>query len=242
MVPEDEVVKIGDDGLSFVAAAATAMGAFVGHDMLRRAAPRLSSGGRCLVLGASGALGTVLLQLLRHREPAVVHVTAVCSGKNADAVRGAGAHEVVDYAVAPFATQLAAAEQFDVAFDFVGGKEAERGAASLLAPGGVYVTAVGPVLHMGKDRKLSARETFASLGHILRKSLGCRCGGARYRYAMSQASPPLTAEAWRATALEAGARAVIAEEVPFAEAPIREALRRAASHHAGGRLVINMVK
>ena len=39
-----------------------------------------------------------------------------------------------------------------------------------------------------------------------------------------------------------GARASIAMEVPFAEAPIREALRRVATHHAGGRLVINMEK
>ena len=58
---------------------------------------------------------------------------------------------------------------------------------------------------------------------------------------MSQDYPPLRAETWRASALE-GARAAIAEEVAFEEQALRKALRRAASHHAGGRVVINFEK
>jgi NADPH:quinone reductase-like Zn-dependent oxidoreductase len=127
--------------------------------------------------------------------------------------------------------------KFDVAFDFVGGKEAKRSTASVLAPGGLYVTAVGPTLYIGKDRTLSCCETLSAIRFIIGKSL-CTCG-AKYKYSMSQAYPPLTAEMWRSSVIESGARAVVAEEVPLIQAPIRKALRRAASNHAGGRAVVN---
>ncbi|KAF7558019.1 hypothetical protein G7Z17_g313 [Cylindrodendrum hubeiense] len=54
----------------------------------------LRAGDRVLVNGASGGVGTVLLQVLR---AAGVHVTGVCSGKNEAMVRRLGAEEVVDY-------------------------------------------------------------------------------------------------------------------------------------------------
>ena len=59
---------------------------------------------------------------------------------------------------------------------------------------------------------------------------------------MSQAYPPLTEKIWKGAVIESGARAAIAAEIPFAEAPLREALRRVASHHPGGRVVINLEK
>ena len=93
--PEKDVCKIVDDSISFVDAAAVAMGVFVDQAMIKLAKTKLSAGKpRCLVIGASGALGAVMLQLLKKYE---AHVTAVCSGKNAETVRSAGAHEVIDY-------------------------------------------------------------------------------------------------------------------------------------------------
>ena len=52
--------------------------------------------------------------------------------------------------------------------------------------------------------------------------------------------PPLTAADFNAVVVEAGVRAEVALEVPFAEAPLREALKRVASRHTGGKVVINM--
>jgi len=89
--PEKDVCKIVDDSISFVDAAAVAMGAFVDSAMIKLAEKALAGGGRCLVIGASGALGTVMLQLLKKYEG---QVTAVCSGKHAETVRSLGAHEV----------------------------------------------------------------------------------------------------------------------------------------------------
>jgi len=232
--PERDVCKIEDDSISFVDAAAVAMGAFVGSAMIKPAASALSGGSRCLVIGASGALGTVMVQLLRKHK---CHVTAVCSGRNSETARSMGAHEVIDYTTtAPFGEQLGASEKFAVVFDFVGGKEVQRGAAPLLERGGLYITAVGRVKGW-QFRKLTGAEFRSALGYMLRSMCDC-CG--KYTWSLAQPYPPLKAETWRAAVLDSGVRAAIAEEVPFAEAPIREALRRVATHHAGGRLVINM--
>ena len=57
---------------------------------------------------------------------------------------------------------------------------------------------------------------------------------------MSGAYRPLTADIWKDAVIESGARAAIVEEVPFAEDPLRKALRRVASHHSGGRVVMNL--
>jgi len=234
--PEKDVCLLEDDSISFVDAAAVAMGAFVDYDMITHAASALSEGCRCLVVGASGALGTVMLQMLRKYNG---HITAVCSGTNAEMVQRMGANEVIDYTKKPFDEQLAAAEKFDVVFDFVGGKEIEGGAATLLKRGGFFITAVGDRKWVG-DRHLTCGEFFSSCCGFICRSL-CSCGSP-YKYVISQAYPPLTETIWKAAVVDTGARATIAEEIPFAEDPLRESLRRVATHHAGGRVVINFEK
>lgn len=49
---------------------------------------------RILINGASAAVGLAAVQLAKHMG---AHITAVCSGKNADLVKSLGAHEVIDY-------------------------------------------------------------------------------------------------------------------------------------------------
>lgn len=237
LAPEKDVCLIEDESISFVDAAAVAMGAFVDFDMTKQAAAVLSDGCRCLVVGASGALGTVMLQMLRKYN---AHITAVCSETNFETARRMGATEVIDYNQQPFGEQLAEAEKFDVVFDFVGGKAVQSGAVPLLKKkGGLFVTAVGDRQNVG-DRKLTCGEFMGSACAILGRSC-CGCGKP-YKYVMSQAYPPLTEKIWKGAVIESGARAAIAAEIPFAEAPLREALRRVASHHPGGRVVINLEK
>lgn len=56
-------------------------------------APR---GGGCkvLVIGASGGVGTMAVELARRAAGRDATIVAVCSGRNADLVRGLGADEV----------------------------------------------------------------------------------------------------------------------------------------------------
>lgn len=238
LAPEDHVVPLPAD-IGFVAGASIAMASMVSGDMIRKASARLEGGSRCLVIGASGGLGSVMLQLLRTHD-SDLHVVAVCSGRNADMVRRLGADEVVDYTSAPFKDQLGDAAKFDVVFDFVGGSETQRDAVPLLRRRGQFITAVGPVQNLG-DRKLSWCEWTGwccGLSGRLLKGYCCPC--AKFQFRMGGDMPPVGPELFNAVAVDAGARAEIALEVPFAEQPVREALRRVASRHSGGKVVINM--
>lgn len=241
--PEKDVVLIPSDStLSYVEAASVGMGAFISHDIYKRA--KLGGGGgRCLVIGASGGLGLILLQLLSKHQGAKVHVTAVCSGANADKVRHFGADEVVDYRVASFASQLveAGGEPFDVVFDFVGGVEVEHGAKQVIKSGGKFITACGPRAGIG-DRTLTCCEWHGWACGLLCRLMesSCCCCCTKFQYEMGGGMPPLKDEDFQTVVVNKGIRGGIGLEVPFEEAPLREALRLVASRHPGGKVVVNM--
>ncbi|MFE4452651.1 zinc-binding dehydrogenase [Streptomyces sp. NPDC056796] len=99
---------------------------------------RLREGETALVSGASGGVGVALVQIARARGARVV---AISSGSKIDAVREAGAHEVVDRAGDVVAQVRAAApEGIDVALDVVAGSLVGEG-LPLLREGGRWVVA-----------------------------------------------------------------------------------------------------
>ncbi|MFE9856414.1 zinc-binding dehydrogenase [Streptomyces sp. NPDC005780] len=99
---------------------------------------RLRQGETALVSGASGGVGLALVQIARARGARVI---AVSSGPKIDAVREAGAHEVVDRA-GDIAEQIRAVapEGIDVALDVVAGELVGEG-LPLLREGGRWVIA-----------------------------------------------------------------------------------------------------
>lgn len=118
------------DGLSFAEAATLSFGGSTALDFLDVAA--VTSGDRVLIVGASGAVGSALVQLARHRG---AHVTAVCSARNADLVCDLGAAEVIDYRTSDFRGD---AGTYDIIFETVGSM-VTREALPLLRPGGRFV-------------------------------------------------------------------------------------------------------
>ncbi|WP_293844339.1 NAD(P)-dependent alcohol dehydrogenase [Sphingopyxis sp.] len=116
--------------LSFAKAATLCFGGSTALHFLDVAA--VAAGDRVLVVGASGAVGSALVQLARHRG---AHVTAVCSARNADRVRELGAEAVIDYATTDFRGTLTA---FDVIFE-TAGSMTTREALPLLRPHGRFV-------------------------------------------------------------------------------------------------------
>ncbi len=91
-----------------------------------------------LLNGASGAIGSALLQYLKYYG---VQVTAVTNTKNIDRIKALGADRVVDYLKEDF-TKLGG--QYDVVADTVG-KSRFKLCKSLLKPGGFYVSSeLGP--------------------------------------------------------------------------------------------------
>ncbi len=99
---------------------------------------RLREGETALVSGASGGVGIALVQLARARG---ARVLAISSGSKIDAVREAGAHEVLDR-TGDLTGQLAAAapDGVDVALDVVAGELVSEG-LPLLREGGRWVVA-----------------------------------------------------------------------------------------------------
>ncbi|MCZ2812587.1 NAD(P)-dependent alcohol dehydrogenase [Modestobacter sp. VKM Ac-2979] len=130
-VPADGfLARVPDDVPDDVAAAATE-GAHYAVAVLRRA--RIRAGEDVLVHGATGAIGSAVVQLLRDLG---AHVTAVCDGARADLVRSLGAERVIDRTTEDF---RADPHRYDVVVDAVG-KSSFRQCRRLLRPRGRYVS------------------------------------------------------------------------------------------------------
>lgn len=141
VVEADGEVAPKPRNLSFEEAAAIVFG---GHTALRYLdGVRIGPGSRVLVNGASGAVGSAVVQLAAGRG---AHVTGVTSGRNADLVRSLGAKEVVDYTREDFAVgsgsgASADATRYDVIVECVGNAPFGR-VAHLLRPGGALLLVI----------------------------------------------------------------------------------------------------
>lgn len=91
-MPEDGMVSLKPASLSFDEAAALSFGGTTALDFLRRG--KLQRGEKVLVNGASGGVGTAVVQLARHFG---ADVTGVCSTANLDLVASLGANHLIDY-------------------------------------------------------------------------------------------------------------------------------------------------
>lgn len=110
---EDDAMRGTPDGLSDEEAAALPFGGNSALAFLRDFAS-LRPGQRVLVVGASGAVGAMAVQIARDLG---AQVTGVCSAANAELVRELGAERVIDYrSQAP----VAPGDRYDVIFDTIG--------------------------------------------------------------------------------------------------------------------------
>jgi len=97
----------------------------------------LASGQCILITGASGAVGSMAVQLAKNKG---AYVIGTGSGRNEEFVRKLGADEFIDYKKAKFEDKVSGV---DVVFDTVGGDTQER-AFQTLKRGGVLVSTVSP--------------------------------------------------------------------------------------------------
>ncbi|RIA89262.1 hypothetical protein C1645_772849 [Glomus cerebriforme] len=98
---------------------------------------------KVLVIGASGGVGTYAVQIAKHVNNA--HVTAICSGENAELVKKLGADRVIDYTQQDFGEVLKKEkESFDLVLDCIGGDTYYSKSIPILKLKGNFVTAVGP--------------------------------------------------------------------------------------------------
>src|SRR5436309_4847157 len=124
--------------INFDAAAAVPVGALTASQGIFDHG-KLTSGQRILITGASGAVGSMAVQLAN---VIGAHVIGTGSGRNEEFVRKLGADEFIDYKKAKFEDKVSGV---DVVFDTVGGDTQER-AFQTLKRGGVLVSTVSPPL------------------------------------------------------------------------------------------------
>ena len=140
-----EYLAIAEDGslatmpanLTYEEAAASTEGSHYALSLIRKA--KVRSGQDVLVNGATGAIGSAAVQLLKHLG---ANVTAVCDTKNVELVKGLGADRVIDYTAEDFTRDT---QTYDVVLDAVGKSSFGR-CKRLLKPRGIYLSSeLGPL-------------------------------------------------------------------------------------------------
>ncbi len=137
-VPHDGTLATMPEGLTFEEAAPSTEGSHYALSVIRAA--KTERGHDVLVYGATGAIGSAAVQLLKS---VGASVTAVCGTKNMELVRTLGADKVVDYTTEDFTKDE---QKYDVVIDAVGKSTFWR-CRRLLKPRGVFLaTDLGPWL------------------------------------------------------------------------------------------------
>ena len=138
-IAADGVVVHKPAHLAYESAAALPFGGTTALDFFRRG--ELRSGHNVLINGASGTVGSAMLQVA---VAAGAKVTAVCSGANAALMQYLGATRVVDYTTTDFAAE---GIRYDLIADTVGNAPYPR-ARHALAPGGTLLAVVATLPEM----------------------------------------------------------------------------------------------
>lgn len=133
-LPESGILAHAPANVSAEEAAAIPVGGTTALYFLRKA--NVQPGQKVLIYGASGSVGTFVVQLAKHWG---AEVTGVCSTANLDLVSSLGADAVIDYTREDLSR---AGKRYDLVFDAVG-KLSKAHVKDLLAPGGTYATVDG---------------------------------------------------------------------------------------------------
>ncbi|MGI8431812.1 MAG: NAD(P)-dependent alcohol dehydrogenase [Chthoniobacterales bacterium] len=182
----------------------------------------LQAGKKVLINGASGGVGTFAVQLAKHFG---AEVTGVCSGRNAEMVRGLGADRVIDYKNEDLTN---GAERYDLILDCVG-TQPLSGFRRALKPKGICVLIGGGGPEDGHwlgplTRPLQAMFIAPFVSQKM----------SMFMADINQDDLQLLAELMASGKV----KTVIDRTYPFSQAP--DALRYVEKGHARGKIVINV--
>jgi NADPH:quinone reductase-like Zn-dependent oxidoreductase len=131
VIAETDAVTTMPGSVSFDEAAAITEGAHYALAGIKAA--KVDKGQNIMVYGATGAIGSAAVQLLKHFG---AHVTAVCNTKNIDLLKSLGADIVIDYQTEDF-TKMET--RYHLIFDAVG-KSSFKQCKPLLIEKGIYIS------------------------------------------------------------------------------------------------------
>lgn len=131
VVPANSGIAHTPPGMDFTTAAALTEGSHYALVDIRAA--KVQQGDQVMVYGATGAIGSAAVQIMKHMGATV---TAVCNTKNVELVRSLGADVVIDYQQQDY---TAIATRFSFIFDAVG-KSSFGKCKPLLTEKGIYIS------------------------------------------------------------------------------------------------------
>ncbi len=139
-IPEDGVLALKPENMTYEEAAAIPFGATAALDFLKKGNIHSYTNGsdrkKVLIYGASGDLGSIGVQLAKYYG---AEVTAVCSTSNIEFVKSLGADKVIDYIKEDFAQN---GIKYDIIFETVG-KSDYSGCIKSLTNNGTLMLANG---------------------------------------------------------------------------------------------------
>jgi NADPH:quinone reductase-like Zn-dependent oxidoreductase len=142
VVPDTTPLSIKPKNLSFEESAAVVFGGHTALHFLKKS--EVKKGDKVLIYGASGAVGSIAVQIAKHFG---AEVTAVTSTANIEMVKNLGAGIVIDYTKASVLETLFEKQgQFDIVYETVDKSDVGK-IARLVKKGGVL--ALGAVLIKG---------------------------------------------------------------------------------------------
>ena len=131
VISENKALATIPDSLSYEDAAPITEGSHYALESIRAA--KVKAGDTVMVYGATGAIGSAAIQLLKHLG---AHVTAVCNTKNVGLIKSLGPDIVIDYQTEDFTkTDI----KFSFIFDAVG-KSSFKECKPLLTEKGFYIS------------------------------------------------------------------------------------------------------
>ncbi len=131
VIAQNQPIHKMPEGFSYAEAVSCAEGAHYAYNFINKIDPQ--PGQSVLVYGATGAIGSAAVQLLKNCK---LHVTAVCATPYVDLVRGLGPDRVLDYLKEDFTKEDV---MYDYVFDAVG-KSSFGHCKQILKPKGIYIS------------------------------------------------------------------------------------------------------
>jgi NADPH:quinone reductase-like Zn-dependent oxidoreductase len=131
-LPENALIALMPSHVTFEEAAAVPYGGMLALHFLKKG--NIDSDQKVLIYGASGAIGTMAVQLAKYFG---AQVTGVCSATNLELVKSLGADTVIDYTKEDFTKGT---ERYDLVLNAVGKRKAQLDCNHALTPNGKHVT------------------------------------------------------------------------------------------------------
>jgi len=190
---------------------------------------------RCVVVGASGSIGSILVQALSKSNTS--EVIGICSAANVSHVISIGANRVIDYNSGPWGDLVAQGgdKTVDLIIDCIGGKDTEIEALKLLNKDGHFVTLCGPVRFFG-DEQTSLASLMKIYTHLITRMLFSRFKGPKYTLTYG------TLPDWKMiqeTLIDNGIKSTIDNIYAYSEEGVEGAFKRLQSHRNRGKIVIS---